>query len=464
MPQRLLLLAAFLLVPSLVHATSLRVDRIDASGYPLLRAYVSLVGHQGVPIGGLTREDFKVYELKKNEVAPLRVQPLDQSGEGAAIVVVVQTGGGYFAVLDELRKATGGFFTSLGEHDQAALVAYSDRVDPLAPLGDKASASAAAAKISEGSDRLLFDGLTGALDLFTGANVPNARALIVVSDGVDKGSTADLERVLSAARRLGVPVYAIGHSQMDGRSLDVLRDLSTRSIGAGHAYFDAPGAEDLARGFGRFRDLIARQYVVEWKADELRGDGRRHPVEIAVEAGNGRLRGASEVEMPVVRDYTTPIVIAVSLLLLGALGVVVWLRTRPAPAPTVHCAMCRREQMPGWTVCLFCEKQAKARLEVVDGPLAGRVYPLVGKLVRLGKGPENHHRLPDPAVSTNHCGIRAEGDRFEVVDQNSANGTFVNGRRVQRRFLRNGDVLTLGRTELRFVSSFADDEPSDLAG
>jgi pSer/pThr/pTyr-binding forkhead associated (FHA) protein len=70
--------------------------------------------------------------------------------------------------------------------------------------------------------------------------------------------------------------------------------------------------------------------------------------------------------------------------------------------------------------------------------------------VSLGSGPENAIRLADGAVSGKHAGLSIDAGRFEIVDLGSRNGVLVNGRKTPRRLLEDGDVITLGVTELKF--------------
>jgi pSer/pThr/pTyr-binding forkhead associated (FHA) protein len=53
-------------------------------------------------------------------------------------------------------------------------------------------------------------------------------------------------------------------------------------------------------------------------------------------------------------------------------------------------------------------------------------------------------------VSRRHAELRTEGGRWSVVDLGSTNGIKVNGRRVDKRELSDGDKLTLGVTDLTF--------------
>ena len=119
--------------------------------------------------------------------------------------------------------------------------------------------------------------------------------------------------------------------------------------------------------------------------------------------------------------------------------------------------------MPEWDVCLFCLKSAKARVICQKGATKGKTYPLVGKVVSLGSGPENSIRVMDGAVSGKHAGVAIDDNKFEIVDLGSKNGVLVNGKKTPRRFLRNGDIITLGMTEFKFESTVAapDDEAED---
>ena len=118
-----------------------------------------------------------------------------------------------------------------------------------------------------------------------------------------------------------------------------------------------------------------------------------------------------------------------------------------------------RPDEPEWEICLFCLKSAKARLTIQKGATKGKTYPLVGKVVSMGSGPENNIRIMDGAVSGKHAGVAIDDSKFEIVDLNSKNGVLVNGKKTPRRFLRNGDIITIGMTELKFESTIqtADD-------
>ena len=58
--------------------------------------------------------------------------------------------------------------------------------------------------------------------------------------------------------------------------------------------------------------------------------------------------------------------------------------------------------------------------------------------------------LPDPEISSSHCQIQNVAGTFRIFDMNSTNGTFVNGNRVVKEELKDGDWISVGQTGIRF--------------
>jgi hypothetical protein len=82
--------------------------------------------------------------------------------------------------------------------------------------------------------------------------------------------------------------------------------------------------------------------------------------------------------------------------------------------------------------------------------VGGRTYELTGARTVLGRSKHCDLQVPDLNVSRRHAEVRREGSAFVLADLGSTNGTFLNGRRVERAPLEDGDVITLGSTEVVF--------------
>jgi hypothetical protein len=88
--------------------------------------------------------------------------------------------------------------------------------------------------------------------------------------------------------------------------------------------------------------------------------------------------------------------------------------------------------------------------EAVVLTIGDRKHEITGARAVLGRSRECDVRLSDLNVSRRHAELRQEGSAYWIVDLGSMNGTVVNGRRVEREELRDGDRITLGETEIVF--------------
>ena len=83
---------------------------------------------------------------------------------------------------------------------------------------------------------------------------------------------------------------------------------------------------------------------------------------------------------------------------------------------------------------------------MIAGHKVGQRYAISEKQGTIGRGPSNAIQVIDAEVSRVHCRYQIEGNRLEVADLQSANGTFVNGRTVERYKLNDGDQIKVGST------------------
>jgi hypothetical protein len=82
----------------------------------------------------------------------------------------------------------------------------------------------------------------------------------------------------------------------------------------------------------------------------------------------------------------------------------------------------------------------------------GRSFPTGAVPLTLGRAEDNDVSLAkDDFASGHHARIESQRDGVWILDLGSTNGTFVNGARLDgRRLLKEGDVVQIGDTELRF--------------
>lgn len=97
----------------------------------------------------------------------------------------------------------------------------------------------------------------------------------------------------------------------------------------------------------------------------------------------------------------------------------------------------------GWT--------KTAWLLMQKGPLAGKQFILFRDTTMLGSSPKaDIYLFKDDAIEPKHATIINRGGRFEIEDQGTPDGTYVNGVPITRHVLQAGDQIVTGKTVLEF--------------
>jgi pSer/pThr/pTyr-binding forkhead associated (FHA) protein len=79
-------------------------------------------------------------------------------------------------------------------------------------------------------------------------------------------------------------------------------------------------------------------------------------------------------------------------------------------------------------------------------------HELSDERITIGRAPDNLIQIADASVSGRHAQLILVGDRYQLKDLDSTNGTRVNGESVTEVFLRVGDRVRFGKVEARYES------------
>lgn len=317
---------------------------------------------------------------------------------------------------DGAKAAALDLLDRVGNYDRIAVVTFAQTVEVLARFDDTPNTVRTrleALSVDQGGLKtLLFDGLHEGLDLIRSAKTrPRRAAVILFSDGDDSGSSHPLAQVVELARAARVQVYTIGYARFGGGGLATLEQIA-RETDADYQHVETPA--DLQKFFGAIWDRITRSYLVRFPAAM---DGKTHTIKVSVDAQNASI----QVPYPKISGPVWPwaaggaavVVLAVAALLLQRLG-------------------------------------DAGRLVFVDGPRNGEVHPLRRGRLRIGAIDANDIVIPSMAVSRYHAELHVSGRKVEIVDLHSANGTHINGNRVDRAALtlRPGDRIRIADVEM----------------
>ena len=184
----------------------------------LVNAPVTVRDSGGRMIHNLDEQDFRVTD---NGV-PQKIIHFEVGGDPISLVVIVETSSRIDPFFAQIRK-TGILLTEqvMGPDAEAAVVGFDDNVALLQGFTsshDSILSAMAALKTGESGQRL-FDAMAAGVEMLSGRRkpspesaVPGRRVLLVISEALDKGSTAALGEVLRRAQLENISIFSVGLS------------------------------------------------------------------------------------------------------------------------------------------------------------------------------------------------------------------------------------------------------------
>ena len=225
------------------------------------------------------REEFRVTEDGK-DVNVLDFQaPRTTQAIPTTIVLVVDHSGSMEQEnrIGSLKQAVASFLTKLPEGSRVAVVGFSSQVERLCSFTtDRDRVLGLVNRLRPGGSTRFYDAVAAALDLLDEQS--GRRAVLALTDGEDTASEgANLDTVIAAARRLGLPVYTLGLGTEEEIASDDLRRLASSSRAQ---YYPARNADQLKAIYETIAARIGAGYTLVYESDRRLPDGTLRPVRI----------------------------------------------------------------------------------------------------------------------------------------------------------------------------------------
>lgn len=297
------------LVAAQAPGVDLFVDRVESDKFPQIQVQLSAWDASGLPLTGLTPDDFTLQEDNGIQFHPESVQA--QTEADLRVILAIDVSGSMQGKpLDDAKIAAARFLENLEKGDQAGLVAFSNDVNPdptsladqrerglsanLIPLYDTIDALKA-----EGGTEL-YNAAVKSVKLLEGSPSGH-RAVLLLSDGQnDPADAGDPEEAIRLAKEARVPFFIIGL----GNTIDepYLRRLATET---GGLYRPAPSSSDLAALFGDMGELLKTRYIVRYTST-LPTDGRSATLSLELNTHGESAKTAVVVQAPLIPSTATP--------------------------------------------------------------------------------------------------------------------------------------------------------------
>lgn len=466
----LLLFAAALAAPG----ETLRVGPVYMANFP---DFEIVVETSATPGPG----DLRLVEDGALGPVATRLRPFGETSQGVAVAVAIDASGSMRGrPIQAVREGLGGFVQRAREYDRIALATVADEArweadwaTPRAELRQRLEGMETRGRFTR-----LWDAAGAALTKLEEPGLPARRRLVLISDGHDESSQGSLEELTARAVKLRIPVDCIGISRSNPAYLQALAELSRAT---GGAYRVAKDTAELEEKTADGIEILLGTPVATFRAANLTADGQPHSVGVRwdppglVDQERVTLPLAAE-PVPAAPAETFNWFLAIPVILLILLVFFLLLRRKkatrlpppaaapgpvalakplaqvppagppavvvPVPAPAPAAAPRRKSTQ-------FAAPVAAALLRGIEGPAIGWEIPLEGPEFWLGAAAGNHCTLSmDETVSAHHACIRQEGGSLRLFDNQSTNGTWCDGERVNgtARLLGPGSRIRVGRS------------------
>jgi Ca-activated chloride channel homolog len=255
----------------------------------LVVLHATVQTHKGIPVSGLGKEAFQVYE----DGVLQEIESFSHEDIPVTVGLVIDNSGSMRPKRAEVITAALAFARASNTKDQIFVVNFNEHVSfglpANTPFTDKtAQLEFALSKVTAAGMTALYDAVAAALEHLKKGD-RDKQSLIVISDGADNASRHNLARIMLLARQSEAIIYTIGVYDRDDpdRNPGSLKRIAKAT--GGEAFL--PGAvKDVVQICERIARDIRTQYTITYVPKDIKYDGKYRVIQVKAGAsGQGRL-------------------------------------------------------------------------------------------------------------------------------------------------------------------------------
>jgi Ca-activated chloride channel family protein len=248
---------------------------------------VKVTDQSGRPVSGLTKDDFVVYEDKITQ----NIESVSSEEAPISMGLAIDTSSSMRVKLYTVSDAARSLIRQMRSDDEAFLVQFKTEAELIQGFtSDRRELESALGHIYSSGGTALLDAIIAAADHAHEKGKRRRKALVVITDGLEKNSSVKEKKVIEAMKEDEVQLYLVGFVDEDesfqlfGKSparkaKDLLIRLAEDS--GGRAFFPSNVSETPAIAAQIAKDLRA-QYVISYYPNNDRRDGSFHSVRVVV--------------------------------------------------------------------------------------------------------------------------------------------------------------------------------------
>ena len=493
--SELLLSLFFLLFSSLAFAESggLTLTEIDVTKAPTVSVYFDMRSSDGLAITGLQADQCK-FELngRPTPVLDATIKPFKKGNLGVAVLFLYPNAKNYIEEDWALRSTISSIVNQFDRSiDMLQAISYDSSGHTLAKWTKGSDSSSLASKIAgqeKSNEKFpnLFTAIPPAVSALKNIDGVSQKYLVLASDCNGGDIVADPTRANKAIQNFTeqikkakiIPII-IGYTPDEDReAMPYVKYLQQLAENTNGVYYEAIKKDDFVTlANAKILDRILNQNIYEATVDanEFWLDEGSYKATFEVVRDGETFHGEETVNWPALEKNRSGLWIGLGIglgvLLLGILIFVI-IRRRGGDEPEGPeepveqiCPVCSRkipEQLMGFRGefclqgggvpdCPYYTMPDQGKIQITRGPLADCTFFIKQQITTIGSNVDNNVYFNDKTVSRKHAAIKMdEGKRYELRDFGSSNGTFINNEKVERKFLRDGDLIRFGTVETVF--------------
>jgi Ca-activated chloride channel family protein len=261
-------------------------------GTELVLLDVTVVDQSNKPVMDLKQENFQVVEEKQ----PQTIAFFSKDQVPVSLVFAIDTSGSMRPKLDTVIKASVNLVKESRKDDEMAVIEFKDQPELLEEFtSDTADVIDTLQSLVASRQTAMLDALYVGADYASKEGKNRRKAIIIVTDGLDKDSYYKFNEVVDHLREADVQVYLIGFtSDLDGdgglfrksdknKAEGLLKKLADDT--GGRAFFPRELSETHSIAQQISTDLRT-QYSIGYYPTNTKKDGAFHPIRVAVTAGD----------------------------------------------------------------------------------------------------------------------------------------------------------------------------------
>jgi VWFA-related protein len=283
-----------------------------------VRLPITVMDKKGQFVPGLTKDDFLILEDK----VPQQVETFsDDLGEALPLYVVVlmDTSPSTAGKLKFEQESAMNFIHTVvrPRRDRVLFATFDDQINLRQDFTDKLDLldKAVTGVKNLGTQTALFDAIWQFCDEKL-RSVAGRRVMVIVTDGEDTFSRADIRDAIDIAQRTETTIYAISTkagflSTVPGVEAGQVKDskdrgLVTLSEETGGVAFFTGDMLSLERSFTKISKELRAQYLLTYKPQNDRYDGSFRKIQVKLVAGRGDLKVRTKQGYKAIADSVRP--------------------------------------------------------------------------------------------------------------------------------------------------------------